>query len=85
MTIDSETLMQFILGPFGVLVVFIIIIVTGFRGDWVFGWYARELRNRITRLENRLDTLTGEVSKTTSLATSTSKINEKVLEGDGSS
>lgn len=40
---DSE-LIHLLLGPGGLLVALLIIIYTGIKKIWVFGWYAREVR-----------------------------------------
>lgn len=44
------------ISDFGVIALFIILLVTGMRGDWVFGWVHRDLVQRITadnvRLQN---------------------------------
>lgn len=54
-----ERVSDLILGNLGVLVLLLFILYGGSRGWWVFGWYAKELRDRNTILENRLDRALG--------------------------
>lgn len=39
-----DQLITLLTGPGGLLVALLIIIFTGMRGMWVFGWYVEELR-----------------------------------------
>lgn len=41
----EKQLIDLLLGPGGLLVALLIIIFTGMKGMWVFGWYVRELRD----------------------------------------
>lgn len=78
MVIDPTELLQFLLGPFGTLVLAFVIIITGYKGLWVFGWYAKELRDRNKRLEDKLDNANTATQKVTSIA-------EKVVDSGGNS
>jgi hypothetical protein len=69
MTLDQ--LLDLVLGQAGVLIVLLIIIVTGARRDWVFGWYAKEQSQRIERLEQRLDRAVKAADNATGLANTT--------------
>ena len=40
---DAE-LIRILTGPGGLLVALLVIIFTGMKKKWVFGWYAREIR-----------------------------------------
>ena len=80
MTIDLKELSGWLLGPLGTLVLTLFILWAGSKGLWVFGWYAKEQRNRIDRLENRIDKLTGENKSVTSIAEKTATIAEKKQE-----
>jgi len=42
-TVDLD-LLHLLLGPGGLLVALLVIIYTGVRKIWVFGWYAREVK-----------------------------------------
>lgn len=68
MQIDLSFLLGQFLGPIGTLVLCLFILYTGYKGYWVFGWYAAELRKRNERLENRLDRLSGESKSVVSVA-----------------
>lgn len=46
--------------PLGAL---IIVLVTGHRRLWVFGWYAEELRQRVTRAEEQRDRAQGTTDR----------------------
>lgn len=73
---SPEQLMSFLLGPFGTLVITIIIIYSGYKRYWVWGWYAKELKDTNIKLEHRLDAIRGEVRTVTSIADKTAKIAE---------
>lgn len=64
-----QTVVDAILGQAGVIVLLLVILWAGWRGMWVFGWYARELRERNDRLETRLDRAVGAAESGTGLAT----------------
>lgn len=70
MVISTEQIINFLFGPFGTLFLCLLIIYTGYKGHWVFGWYAKELRTRNDRLENRVDQLSGAAKSVTSLVES---------------
>lgn len=53
MTVDR--VIELIFGQAGVIFVLLLVLWSGFKGYWVWGTYAQELRNRIDRLEARLD------------------------------
>lgn len=57
-----------ILGQAGVIVILLIVLWSGWRRMWVFGWYARELSDRNDRLEARLDRAVGAAESGTGLA-----------------
>lgn len=63
-----ETILDAILGQAGVVVLLLVILWSGWRGMWVFGWYAHELRERNERLEERLDRAVGAAESGTGLA-----------------
>ena len=63
-----QTVIDGILGQAGVIVLLLVILWSGWRGMWVFGWYARELRERNERLEVRLDRAVGAAESGTGLA-----------------
>lgn len=63
-----QTIFDAILGQAGVIVLLLVILWSGWRGMWVFGWYARELRDRNDRLEERLDRAVGAAESGTGLA-----------------
>lgn len=73
-------ILEFLLGPFGSLMILIIIIYTGTKRLWVFGWYADELKRRNERLENRIDQISGTTKSIASAAETTAKIAEKKAE-----
>lgn len=66
--ITLDGILDAILGNLGTLVTLLVIIYGGFKRWWVFGWYAEELKNRNERLENRLDSVSGEAKAVTSVA-----------------
>lgn len=66
MTVQS--VVDAILGQAGVIVLLLVILWSGWRGMWVFGWYATELRERNDRLEARLDRAVGAAESGTGLA-----------------
>jgi hypothetical protein len=66
--VTVERGLELILGNLGVLILLLVILFGGFKGWWVFGWYARELRNRNERLENRLDQTSRVAERGTGLA-----------------
>lgn len=53
MSIDR--VLELLFGQVGLLFALIFILWAGFRGYWVWGTYAAELRDRIEKLEARLD------------------------------
>lgn len=57
MTLDPFAITDF-LARAGVLGLMVIILVTGVRGDWVFGHHYRELQKRNERLEVMVEKLT---------------------------
>ena len=57
-----------ILGQAGVIALLLIIVWSGWRGYWVFGWYVVEQRRRIEQLEHRLDRALGIAESGTGLA-----------------
>jgi hypothetical protein len=74
MVISVDQLISFLLGPFGTLVLVLLIIYTGYKKMWVFGWYATELSKRNERLENRIDDISGTSKSIVS-------VTDKILEG----
>lgn len=44
MIATTEELIRVLTGPGGLLVALLVIIYTGVKKLWVFGWYAREIR-----------------------------------------
>ena len=71
-----ERAIELILGQAGVLVLLIIILYGGFRGWYVYGWYARELRERNERLEARLDRASRVAESGTGLANRATRLVE---------
>lgn len=55
-------------GQAGVIILFVIIIWAGYKGYWVFGWYAKELRDRNNKMESRLDKAVGISESATEIA-----------------
>jgi hypothetical protein len=66
--VTIQTIFDAILGQAGVIVLLLVILWSGWRGMWVFGWYASELRHRNERLEDRLDRALGAAETGTGLA-----------------
>jgi hypothetical protein len=66
--VTIQTVFDAILGQAGVIVLLLVILWSGWRGMWVFGWYAAELRHRNERLEDRLDRALGAAESGTGLA-----------------
>lgn len=65
----AQQILDAILGQAGVITLLLVILWSGWRGMWVFGWYARELRDRNEKLEARLDRALGAAESGTGLAT----------------
>lgn len=72
-----ERVIELLLGNLGVLVLLLVILVGGFRGWWVYGWYARELRSRNEKLEDRLERAGKVVETGTGLATRAAQLAEE--------
>lgn len=72
----------YLFGPFGTLMICLIIIVTGYKRYWVFGWYAQELKDRNKRLEDRIDKIAGQAKSITSVAEQTASLAEKKAEAN---
>jgi hypothetical protein len=66
--VTVQSVVDAILGQAGVIVLLLVILWSGWRGMWVFGWYAVELRRRNERLEERLDRAVGAAETGTGLA-----------------
>jgi hypothetical protein len=66
--VTIERIVELILGQAGVLILLLVILFGGFRGWYVFGWYAQEMRERNNRLEARLDRALGAAESGTGLA-----------------
>lgn len=79
-TISPESFLEFLLGPFGTLVLSLFILYAGYKGWWVFGWYATELRKRNERLENRIDNISGTAKSIASVAEKSVAKAERQLE-----
>lgn len=60
---STEQAISYALGPFGTLFLVIIILVTGYKKFWVFGWYAKELHERNILLEQQLGMLLEETKE----------------------
>lgn len=71
-----EQVLNLIFGNFGVLVVLLLILWSGYRGMWVWGSYAKELRDRIDKLESRLDRAGRVAESGTGLATRATQLAE---------
>lgn len=80
MTIEPTSIVAFLMGPAGTLFLALVIIYTGHKRHWVFGWYATELKERNNRLEQKVDELSGENRRVTSLAEKTAIIAEQKVE-----
>jgi hypothetical protein len=74
--VTLEDVLKLLLGQVGLLFALIFILWAGSRGLWVFGWYAKEQRDRITKLENRLDRAAGIADRGTFLATKATQLAE---------
>lgn len=70
-------LLGHIFGPYGTLFIVLVIIYTGHKKIWVWGWYAKELVDRNNTLENKIDTITGTAR---SIASTAEKIADKQTE-----
>lgn len=68
MTISLDTIFDQMLGPLGALVIALFIIYAGYRGWWVWGWYAKELKEENTRLQKQLTLVLGQAKHSTHLA-----------------
>lgn len=68
MTLTTDAVIAFLLGPAGVTFLTFFIIWAGYKKLWVFGWYAQELKTRNERLENRLDKVSGAAQSATTIA-----------------
>jgi hypothetical protein len=55
-------------------------LITGARGDWIWGREAKEMRERITRLEARLDRAEQIAERGTGLAHRSLGVAENVVE-----
>ncbi len=69
-----------ILGQLGVLVLLLLILWSGYKGMWVWGAYATELRARIDKLEARLDRAERVAERGTGLAQRAAQIAERRTE-----
>lgn len=81
MTLTVGQIIEFLMGPFGTLFLVLFVLWAGYKGYWVFGWYAKEQNKRIERLENRVDNVSREAGKITSLATS---VTDKLVDSNSS-
>jgi ABC-type cobalamin transport system permease subunit len=68
-----EDILKLLLGQVGLLVALLVVLWSGSRGYWVYGWYAKELRDRNTKLELRVERILGAAERGTSLAVRTAK------------
>jgi hypothetical protein len=75
--VTVQEVLDAILGQLGVLVLLLVILWAGWKGYWVFGWYARELRDRNEKLERRLDRAVGAAESGTGLATRATRLAEE--------
>lgn len=73
-------ILEFLLGPFGTLVLVLLILFAGYKKYWVFGWYATELSQRNERLEKRIDRISNESRAITSVAEKSVSLAEKNAE-----
>lgn len=72
--------LEFLFGPFGTLFLALLIIYTGSKKIWVFGWYANEINKRNERLEKRIDSISHESRAITSVAEKTATLAERKTE-----
>jgi hypothetical protein len=82
--VTIEDLFKQLLGPVGALVLVIVVLWAGWKGYWVWGWYAKELKTRIIELQNdnkelnkRLDRSTGVAEGISGLASRATRLAEK--------
>lgn len=76
-----QQILESLLGQLGLLFALIFIIYGGFRGWWVWGWYAKELRDRIAHLEATLDRAARAAETGTASAERATRLAERTVEG----
>jgi hypothetical protein len=81
--VTIERVVELILGQAGVLILLLVILFGGSRGWWVFGWYAKEQRERINRLERQLERATGVAERGTDAADRATRLVERHTEVPG--
>lgn len=50
-----ERIIELVLGQVGAIVILILLLVGGHKGYWFFGWYVKELRDRINEQKTTLE------------------------------
>jgi hypothetical protein len=81
--VTIQQILEGILGQAGVVFLLLVVLWAGQRGYWVFGWYVKELHDRIERLEHQLDRATGVAERGTVAADRATRLAETRTEVPG--
>lgn len=75
-----QQILEGLLGQIGLLFALLLILWGGMRGLWVWGWYAHELKERITKLEHQLERATRVAESGTVAADRATRLAERQTE-----